>query len=266
MANIHFWNGNKSESRKLFELTLLRRVMEVCHLPDWTIEDDRTDYPDASDEGAIFTKGVDICVTVAGNPKFKPGDYLPILEPVMNGLLGHRLLIVRQGDETQFTNIKNFSELKNKVHGIPATWADADLFRDNGYRVNECGTLDDIFQRLKDKECDYVALGVNEIQTVYQQLAKPLDGLIIEPSLRLYYPYALVFYLDPSNRHLAMIIEKGLMTLKKEGTFKKLFLSFFGDTLQKSALQQRRLIQLQNKALPMQLQDQMKACHEQIII
>ena len=266
MANIHFWNGNKSEARNLFELTLLRRVMEVSHLPNWTIEDDRTDYPEANDEAIIFSKGADICVTVAGNPKFSPGDYLPVFEPLANGLLGHRLLIIREEDESQFANIKSLSELKNLTHGIPATWADAALFRDNGYNVNERGSLDDIFQRLKDKECDYVALGVNEIHGIYQQMAKPLGGLIIEPSLRLYYPYALVFYVDPTNQHLALIIEKGLMTLKKEGTFQKMFLSFFGDALQKSALQKRRLIQLHNKALPGELSDQMKNCHDQIII
>ena len=267
MAELKFWNGNKSTQRQLYEVTVLRRVLEASHSPyaNANLTEDKTDYPNAADEGKIFLKGVDLCVTVAGNPKFRQGDYIPIMEPLMNGVLGHRLMIIREADAGDFAGISNISQLKNKIHGIPATWADAELFRDNGYQVNERGTLEEMFQRLKSEECDYVALGVNEIQGVFEQYAKQLGGLCIEQSLRLYYPYALVFYIHPENQHLAMSIEKGLHAIKQNGIFQTMFQSFFGDSLTKAALPQRRAIQLQNKQLPAELIQQMKTCYDDLL-
>ena len=267
MAELKFWNGNKSAQRQLYELTILRRVLEASYSPyaNATLIDDKTDYPDAGDEGNIFHRDIDLCVTVAGNPKFRPGDYIPVMLPLMNGLLGHRLMIIRQTDADDFAGITNISQLKNKKHGIPATWADAELFRSNGYQVNERGTVDELFQRLQNKECDYVALGVNEVNSIFEQYANKVGGLMIEPSLRFYYPYALVFYVHPNNQHLALSIEKGLYAIKQNGIFQSLFQSFYGETLAKSLLNERRPIHLQNRDLPNELISEMKVCHDELL-
>ncbi len=37
------------------------------------------------------------------------------------------------------------TQLKAMVAGIPATWADADLLRQNGYQVLEKGSLEQMF-------------------------------------------------------------------------------------------------------------------------
>ena len=255
MTHIRFWNGNKSEIRQRYELALLKTVLSASGqgFDDASILEDLTDYPSAEDEGSIFERQTDLCVTVAGNPKFTEGDYISVNEPLMNGLLGHRLLVIRQSESNLFSAIKTSQQLQSKTAGIPATWADAPLFRANDYPVSERGTLDTVFQHLKNKECDYVALGVNEIDSLFDQFASNVGGLMIEPTLRLYYPYALVFYVNPNNPVLADSIQRGLIAIKQSGAFQQLFSQFFSTLLVNADLKQRSEILLDNPALPANL-------------
>lgn len=263
MASLRFWNGNKSAIRQTYELQLLNKVLHAadCHVD---VDDDRTDYPNAEDEGAVFTMGVDVCVTVAGNPKFKSGDYIPVYDPLMNGLLGHRLLVIRKDDQGLFAGIQTRENLEPFVAGIPETWADAPLFRSNGLTVREEGSFDDIFLRLRQGDCDYVSLGVNEIHDIFETQNLSEYDLVIERTLRLYYPFALVFYVHPDNPELANYLAEGLNHLKSSGTFRDLFQSFFDRQLRLATLSQRKEISLDNRALPQPLEGQMAMVSQQL--
>lgn len=252
MSALRFWNGNKSADRQRFELNIFRLALNASgsDFAQAKIDDDRTDYPDAADEGVVFTKGIDVCVTVAGNRKFADGDYIAVNYPLMKGLLGHRLLIIREGDTDAFAQIHSRAQLQNKVIGIPATWADAELFRHNGFRVSEKGSLDTLFVRLKAGECDYVALGVNEIQGIFATFAQTLGGLIMEPGLRLYYPFALVFYVSPTRPELAEALASGLKRLEAAGEFDKVFAAETETLLAQVGLTARKEIALHNSELP----------------
>ncbi|MBT8448115.1 MAG: transporter substrate-binding domain-containing protein [Gammaproteobacteria bacterium] len=265
-SQIHFWNGNKSASRQIFELQLIEHILAAGSSDTGlSVIEDRTDYPDAKDEGDIFLKGIDVCVTIAGNPKFADGTYIPIYEPLMNGLLGHRLIIIRQSDTADFANIKSALQLKEKTIGIPATWADAALFRANGYPVHEEGSLEDLFQRLAKGDFDYVALGVNEIQAIFEQFAKPLTSLIIEPTLRLYYPFALVFYVSPKRPELASRLEKGIRMMMSGGEYQDIFKQHTATIIASCMLNQRQEIRLDNQALPSELSTRMQRAYNDLL-
>lgn len=259
MSRIRFWNGNKSKVRQSYELTLIQHVLATCDTEhaQATVIEDKTDYPRAEDEGAVFQKDIDLCVTVAGNRKFSQGSFIPIYTPLMSGLLGHRLLIIRESDAVVFSEIKTANQLKQKTVGIPATWADAQLFRDNQFKVSERGALEDLFPRLKQGECDYVALGANEAHSIFNDMAKDLGGLMLEKTLCLYYPFALVFYVSPSHPALAHSLETGLLALKENAQHQTLFNDFFGATLADARLHQRQQIQLENLALPRSMKQTM---------
>lgn len=266
MTTLQFWNGNKSAVRQAYELSLLQRVLNICPTEHagYTVIDDRTDFPRAEDEGNIFNKDFDLCVTVAGNPKFTEGSFIPVYDPIMDGLLGHRLLVIREDDQAEFSGCKTTAALQQKMMGIPETWADAPLFRDNGYRVSEKGSFDELFGRLKSGECDYVSLGANEIFAVFAEKAAPLGGLVIESTLRLYYPYALVFYVNPARPELADSLAQGLQTMRRSGEFHRLFQSYFRQLFVDSGYHQRTEIQLQNPALPESLVPRMNMAAQEL--
>lgn len=255
MQKVNFWNGNKSVARQNYETALLQACLhqtsEEYGLVDLQI--DNTDYPIAEDEANIFTSGADILVTVAGNVKFKDKQKIVLPQPLTKGLLGYRLLLVRDESLASFTQIKSIQQLQALPIGIPDTWADADIFRHNGFKVIEQGTLDDLFFLLKNGTFDYVALGVNEIEQIFSARALPIGGINIEPSLMLYYPFPLVFYVSADKPKLAQRVLKGLNELIFNGEFRVLFDEYHSDLVQRLNLRNREIFRLNNPILPSEM-------------
>ncbi len=250
---INFWSGNKTEIRREYEREVLLAALAATaeQYGAWQLHEVNADYPDAAEEAAVFRrKGHDLFVTVAGNEKLADEEKIVVPLPLMKGLLGYRLLIINAGDQRRFSAIGSAQALRRLRNGIPATWADAGLFRKNGYTVVERGNFDELFDRLKSGEFDYVTFGANEINSVFESRAEPLGGLIIEPSLLMYYPFALVFYVNPALPELAQRLCAGLQNIQENNTLEKIFARYYGDIVTKLKLRERRLITLENPALP----------------
>ena len=255
---IKFWNGNKTSSRQAYERDVLHAALEVTRkgYGEIPVVEDVTDYPDPADEAAIFrTKGFDVFGTVAGNPKLAKEDKILIPHPMMKGLLGYRLLIIRTADRDTFAGIRTAEQLQQQRLGIPFGWADAALFRHNKYPVVEEGTFDDLFTRLRDKQFDYVSFGANEVEGVYQERAAVPEGLQTDEQLLLYYPFPLVFYVNPENKELARRIDQGMQIIIKNGELDKIFQRHYGNLAERLQLKNRQLITLKNPLLPDALAD-----------
>jgi hypothetical protein len=255
MKTIRFWNGNKTSARQAYELALLDACLSATEVGDnvYSLLLDNKDYPQAEDEGNIFESGCDVLVTVAGNVKFKNKQKIIINMPLAKGLLGYRLLIVRNESLQTFQSLRQSKDLQALSVGVPATWADAELFRQNQFNVVERGTLDDIFIRLRNKEFDFFALGANEIEEVFEQHVEPLDDLSIETSMMIYYPFPLIFYVNPENPSLAKRLETGLRTIMQNGQYETLFYKHHGDVVERLHLKERNIFNLHNSLLPQEM-------------
>jgi hypothetical protein len=252
MQTVRFWNGNKTCARQDYELALLDACLRVTQEQEglYSLLADNTDYPDPEDEGNVFECACDVLVTVAGNVKFTNKQKIVIKQPLAKGLLGHRLLIVRNESLPMFQSLKTLKELQTLSIGIPATWADAELFRQNDFKVVERGTREDIFIRLQNKEFDFIALGANEIEDVFAQYVEALKDMSIEASLMIYYPFPLVFYVNPENPDLAKRLETGLSALMQNGQYDRLFRAHHGDVVERLNLKRRKIFSLHNALLP----------------
>lgn len=257
-SGIKMWNGNKTESRQEYEREILGAVLKATSkvAGDMAVQEDLTDYPLAEDEASVFrTKGFDIFGTVAGNSKLAHEQKILIPLPLMKGLLGHRILIIRAADKNKFAALKSAQQLQQLRMGIPATWADAELFRQNGYPVVERGSFDELFERLENKEFDYVTFGANEVDGVFKARAAESGALIIEPSLLVYYPFPLVFYVNPANKQLAERVAQGLQLIAANGELDAIFQRYFGAELRALNLPARTKISLKNPILPAEMAD-----------
>lgn len=255
-VTIKFWNGNKTPSRQQYEREILDAALKATESAKgpYSIEESRTDYPLAEEEASVFrSKGFDIFGTVAGNQKLADEQKILIPLPLMKGILGYRILIVRKADAQKFAAIKSADELKKLRMGIPSTWADAGLFRHNGYPVVEKGSFDDLFQRLENNEFDYVTFGANEVTGVFTERAAKSGKLIIEPSLLVYYPFPLVFYVNPQQPALADRITDGVKTISANGALDKIFNRYYGEVLGQLNLAKRTRITLENPILPKEM-------------
>tara|TARA_R110001583_G_scaffold1583_4_gene12354 strand:- start:6648 stop:7436 length:789 start_codon:yes stop_codon:yes gene_type:complete len=249
---ISFWNGNKSPVRQAYELALLKMLLAATNQQNSTLINDTTDYPKAEDEGNVFAHQTDILITVAGNKKFHNKPLISIKKPICKGLLGQRVLIIRTQDQAKFAQI-TATQLKHKIAGIPATWVDADLFRLNGYKVLEEGSLAFIFKQLKDKKCDYISLGIYEAQSLLDEYDHRGE-FSIEQSLFIVYPLPLVFYIHPDQKQLATQLESVLQSLEVNADWEQLFELHYGQIINALNIKERRQLTLKNPNIPRGLQ------------
>lgn len=249
--NVKFWNGNKTSARQGYEVALLNACLSATEskfgVANLII--DNTNYPVAADEGSVLDNGAQILVTIAGNVKFSDKNKIIIPQSLTKGLLGYRLLIVKDESLKVFDRISSTKDLRSLAVGIPATWGDAEIFRRNSYSVVEKGTYEDLFTLLKNGDFDYTTLGVNEIEEAFEQKAKPLGDLSIEPSVMVYYPFPLVFYVNSNNPALAKRIDMGLKMIKDSGEYEKLFDHYHGDVVARLGLNKRKIFSLDNPFL-----------------
>ena len=149
-----------------------------------------------------------------------------------------------------FDGISEPEELQKLDHGIPETWSDATIFRHNGYNVVEEGSFDDIFDRLQNGLFDYSAYGANEVSGIYENRASKREGLIIDQNVVLFYPFPLVFYINPDLPGLAERIEQGLKNIIASGKLDAIFDEHHGTITEQLNLDSRRLFVLDNPLLP----------------
>lgn len=257
-VTISMWNGNKTLSRQAYEREILAAALTATGAAygSWELREDKTDYPAADDEASVFrAKGFDIFGTVAGNQKLAREQKILVPLPLMKGLLGYRILIIRAADKEKFSRISTAKALQSLRLGIPATWADAELFRQNGYKVEEKGSFDELFTRLENNEFDYVSFGANEVTGVFTQRAAQSGKLVIDSSLLVYYPFPLVFYVNPANQALAARVTKGLQIISGNGELDKIFQRYFSAELNLLKLSERTKITLENPLLPAEMAD-----------
>jgi ABC-type amino acid transport substrate-binding protein len=256
ITTIKLWNGNKTPSRQTYEREVLEAALTATKKQHgtWELIEDKTDYPLAEDEASVFReKGFDIFGTVAGNAKLASEKKILIPMPLMKGLLGYRILIIRAEDKAKFAAIKSAEQLQELRMGIPSTWADAELFRHNGYKVEEKGSFNDLFLRLENNEFDYVTFGANEITGVFCERAARSGKLAIDSSLLVFYPFPLVFYVNPENETLAQRVKSGLQIISANGELDVIFNRYFAEDLKAVNLPARTMIQLKNPILPAEM-------------
>lgn len=254
---VDLWNGNRSQIRQVYEKEVLIAVLNATEndYGPWEITETLDEYP-GDEEALVFSeKGHDLFVTIAGNQKFSEDDMIVIPKPMTKNLLGYRIPIIREEDSATYESISSKEDVQQLKHGIPLTWSDAVIFRENGYQVVEDGDFDDIFDRLVTGLFDYSAYGANEILSVYENRASQRDGLIIDRNILIFYQFPLVFYVNPNLPDLADRVEKGMQLIIDSGELDSIFNSYYGDIVERLNLDERILFVLDNPLIPEEFRD-----------
>lgn len=251
-TSVDFWNGNRSEIRQEYERDVLLAVLTstIPEFGPFKISESTTEYP-GLEESFVFSKKLHhLFVTVAGNQKFKPEDRIMIEKPIAKNLLGYRIPIIKSSDVARFKTSIAMADLQQLKNGIPVSWSDATVFRHNGFTVAEEGNFDDIFERLAAGKFDYTAFGANEVQSVFKNRASQHNGLAIETNFMFFYPFPLVFYVNPQMPDLAKRIEIGLQTITDSGELDRIFNSYYANSVEELMLDKRQLFLLDNPLIP----------------
>ncbi|MCP3924721.1 MAG: amino acid ABC transporter substrate-binding protein [Desulfobacterales bacterium] len=175
---------------------------------------------------------------------------LPIRIPILKGLLGHRVFIIRKQDKEKFALINTLEDLKKLTAGQGHDWPDTVILKANGLKVMAGSNYDGLFHMLQHGRFDYFPRGVNEPWAEIR-LHKN-KGLIVETTLLLEYPAPLYFFVNKQNLKLADRIERGLRLAIQDNSFDRLFRNHPAnkEIFDLANMKNRKIFKLKNPLLP----------------
>lgn len=167
--------------------------------------------------------------------------------PLMKGLLGVRLLIIRKDSIDKLSRVRTLNDLKSISIGQGLDWPDTAIMNAAGLRVVTSSSYDTLYRMLKAGRFDGIALGANEVD---DELAKQNDSsFVIEKTITINYPAPVFFFVTPRKKELADRIEKGLQIMLEDGSFNAIFDKRWSKSLLANNLKGRRVIDLPNPLL-----------------
>ncbi len=174
-------------------------------------------------------------------------ELIPIKIPLLKGLIGWRLFLIKAGRQPVFSSIDSIAELRKLSAGQGHDWPDTSILEANQFSVETSPERNNLFRMLDISRFDYFPRSVIEIwqeQAVFSDL-----GIETEQTLALHYPAAYYFFLGKAHRKLASAIESGLSKAVEDGSFDRIFYAYYGSTIARANLHQRRIFELHNPLL-----------------
>ena len=183
--------------------------------------------------------------------KLREQKFQAIKYPILQGILGYRVLLVNKKNQRAFANIKKLSQLTTDfIGGFGTHWADMSILRDNHLKITGNPLYLNLFAMLNANRFDYFPRGINEIWQESARLGSDYANVTVENSLALYYPYPVYFFVTKGNQRLAQRIKQGLKQALNDGSLKALFLDYHLEDIKRSQLDQRNILVLENRQLP----------------
>ena len=166
--------------------------------------------------------------------------------PVLKGLLGHRIFIIRKEDQTAFSQVKTFSDLTKFNAGQGTFWGDTQVLKNANIPTITTIKYPNLFLMLEGGRFDYFPRAVHEPWSEVK--SRPELNLAIDKHVMLIYPFAMYFYTNKSNQALHDKIYKGFEIAIADGSFDELFFNhpMIKDVLNQANLGQRKVIRIDN--------------------
>lgn len=174
---------------------------------------------------------------------------IPIRIPIVKGLLGYRLFLIKRDNLMKFSSIKSLNELKGLRAGLRQQWNTTEAMKALGFRVVQGSNYEGLFHMLICGRFDYFPRGVNEIFPEFNLRSQNLQDMVIEPSKALYLPQPTYIFVSPMYSELAKRIEAGLRKMIQGGSFDDLFWGHHESSIQQAGLDRRQIFTVDNPLL-----------------
>ena len=248
MVDIQIVSTAKEDS---YYVELLRLILNASKAPDEVIEFRfaARALPQARWVAAVAQdKGNNVIWTMT-NQEREQGLHA-IRVPILKGLMGYRLLVIRKGDEAKFAHIQTKEDLLALSVGQGMHWPDTDILRANKFQPVEAMAKENLYKMLAAKRFDFFPRGIAEIYLEEDFIRA--QNLRVEPHLILHYQTDLYFFVNKKNTELARRLEQGWDIILNNGEFEAFFLNAPNvrsalEILKKS---KRKIIELENPFLP----------------
>ena len=172
----------------------------------------------------------------------------PVRIPIYKGLIGWRLLLIRQRDRQRFSQLDKITSLAELAAVQGHDWPDTTILESNGFLVHGASNYNGMFDMLARGRADYFPRSVVEIWE--EQNNHREKQIVVESTLLMHYPTAFYYFVNANNSVLAEDLETGISRIIVSGEFDRLFSTYFDPILEKAKIDQRRIVELDNPTLP----------------
>lgn len=189
-------------------------------------------------------------VAWGGTSKSWEEQFSPIRVPLFKGLLGHRIFIIREGEQSRFNQVSRLADLNSFKAGQGRSWSDCQVLNDAGVPLITTLKYNNLFYMLEGGRFDYLPRSVYSPWSEIKKRAElPLE---VEKNILLVYPLPAYIFVNKENTQLKNEIERGLFKAIEDGSFDDYFYShpLILEGLTKSKVENRTIFRLANKSLP----------------
>ncbi len=176
---------------------------------------------------------------------------VPVRIPIDRGMLGYRVLLIREADQPAFSRIKSLADLKSFRFGLLEWWEDVAVMENAGMNVVPGTSYEGLFKMLGAGRFDALSRSSSEVIQEFELRRKDLPGVVIEKHLLLHYPMPAYFWFPNTEdgRRRADRVREGLTQMLHDGSLQTLFDEEFGPLIKRLDMDHRLVIELANPLL-----------------
>ncbi len=234
-----------------YVVALLERVLELTEerYGPFELQPLHTPMLQGRQLRALASKEIDVMWAMTSTER--ENRALPVRVPIVMGLIGYRVFVIRKAEQQRFAQIDDPYELKKLLAIQGHDWPDIKILRANGFQVHGVSWRDKMYALLGGSNFDYFPRGVTEVGRELERVNKD-DNLVVEGKWLLYYPAATYFFVGRENKLLAERLEQGLKEMASSGELKQMLLSheIHQEALKLVRFHGREVIELHNPLLP----------------
>lgn len=198
-------------------------------------------------KAALISEG-DV-INLSDSPPKTPiadANVIPIPIDIFKGLLGHRVCIINGKEKRDLENINNINTLRKLKIGQALGWPDLEVYSVNNIETITSPTFDGLFGMLAFNRFDCLALGVNEVDSVFADKRATYSTLAVDKKLLIVYEYPFYLYVSKKYPKIADRLNKGMEKVKRSKQFAVLFDSYFHANIVNMNLKNRNLVCLES--------------------
>lgn len=238
---------SESDKRAIYPVKLLALALEQTGVQYSLMPSERIMLQNKALKRLMDSRDVNVVWSVTD--KQREQQLLPIRIPIYKGLIGWRLLLIRDDMPARFKYVQKLEHLIKLIPVQGRDWPDTKVLQANGFNVTADNAYGNLFNLLRQAQGDFFPRSVVEIWDEIDNPAYNTD-LMVEKEIAIRYPEAMYFFVNKKSRPLANLLEKGLEKAIENGTFEQLFVHTFQGKLDRAKMSSRHVFELENSFLP----------------
>ena len=179
------------------------------------------------------------------NPRYEQRGALRGRYDVDLGVVGYRVCFTRQGLLPALATVTSAAQLKPYLFGLGTGWMDVPILKHHGFKVLEVGSYKSLFPMAARGRFDLFCRGINEVADEQAEAARQ-PGLVLEPTLMIYYDLPRFFYANARDKAALARVDAGIQLAAADGSLQALWQQYYLPSIQQVQPQRRHLLRLSN--------------------